>query len=106
MSEPLNDNTRELAALLEDRDGWRFEAFDDEDPWLFGVDGEARLVITPEMEGFRMYRADQDRSSVIPLIDQVEAWLDGNEAEHAGLSPLGEEYKRAAEGMENQDPGV
>jgi hypothetical protein len=32
--------------------------------------------------------------------------LDGNDAKHAELSPLGEEYKRAAERMENQDPGV
>jgi hypothetical protein len=44
-----------------------------------------------------MYRADEDRSWVIPRIESVEAWLDENEHEHAGLTPLQEEYKRALE---------
>ena len=103
MNDPLNDTTRKIAALLDGRDDWRFEAFDGEDHWLFGVDGAARLVITPEMEGFRMYRADQDVSWVIPRIEQVEAWLEENEHEHAGMSPLQEQWKHAVEEMQNRD---
>jgi hypothetical protein len=70
MTNSLTDNTRALAALLEGRADWRFEAFDGEDHWLFGVDGEARLVITPEKNGYRMYRADRDDSWVLPRIDR------------------------------------
>ncbi len=42
------------------------------------------LVITPEMEGFRMYRADLDDSRVIPRIEQVEAWLGEQSASTPG----------------------
>lgn len=104
MNDPLSENTRRLAELLDGRTDWRFEAFDDEDHWLFGVDGAGRLVITPEMEGFRMYRADQDSSWVIPRIEQVKAWLEEHEHEHAGPTRLQEEWKRAFEEMENRGP--
>lgn len=104
MNDPLDDNTRKLAALLEGRGDWRFEVFDGEGHWLFGVDGAARLVITPEMEGFRMYRADRDDSWVIPRIEQVRAWLDDHEHEHAGLTELQKQYKRALDEMENRTP--
>lgn len=102
----MDDNSLKLASLLKDRSGWQTEADDDGQHWLFGVDGAARLVITPEMDGFLMDLADQDRSWVIPRIDQVEAWLDENEADHSGLSPLQEEYKRASVRVSKQDPGI
>lgn len=91
----VDSNTRKLAALLDGRKDWRFEAFDGKGHWLFGGDGTGRLVVTPEMEGFRVYRADRDHSWVIPRIEQVEAWL--GELEHAGLTPLQEQWKRAVE---------
>lgn len=53
------------------------------------------------MEGFRIYRADQDNSWVIPRIEQVQAWLEENEHEHAGMTPLQEQWKRAAEELRN-----
>jgi hypothetical protein len=89
------------ARLLEARAGWRLE-HDPEPHWCFGVVGAARLVITPEMDGFLMYRADEDRSWVIPRLESVEAWLDENEHEHAGLTPLQEELKAY---LEQDGPG-
>ena len=97
VNEPLNENNRKVAGLLEDRKDWRIETDAEGPHWLFGVDGEARLVITPEMEGFLMYRADQDSSWVIPRIESVEAWLDEHEHEHAGLTPLQEQLKAYVE---------
>ncbi len=91
----MEENAQRLAALLNGRDGWRVETDDDGDHWCFGVDGAARLVITPEMDGFLMYRADQDTSWVIPRIGQVREWLDANKQDHAGLTPLQQQLKRA-----------
>lgn len=87
------------------RRDWRLETDDDGPHWFFGIDGAGRLAITAEMDGFLMYRADQDVSWVIPQIEQVEAWLAQNEHEHAGMSPAQEEWKRAAEEMGNRDSG-
>jgi len=106
VNDPLGDNTRKLAALLEGREAWRLEADDEGPHWFFGADGEGRLAITAEMDGFRMCRADQDTSWVIPRIEQVRAWLDEHEHEHAGLSATGEAWKRAAEEMGKPDPGA
>lgn len=97
MTHNVSDNYAKLAALLGDRQSWRPE--DGGRCWAFGLDGAARLVITPEMEGFLLYRADQDSSQVFPRIEQVEQWLVEHEQEHAGLTPLQEEYKRALEEM-------
>jgi len=99
----VDENARKLAGLLEGRKDWRVETDDEGLHWLFGVDGEARLVITPEMDGFLMYRADQDNSWVIPRIEQVQAWLVEHEHEHSGLSETGKAWKRAA--GETQNPG-
>ena len=41
-----------------------------------------------------MYRADEDRSWAIPRIESVAGWLGEHEHEHAGLTPLQEEFKR------------
>ena len=98
----MADNAQELARLLEGRDGWRLETDDAGPHWLFGTAGAARLAITAEMDGFLMYRADEDTSWVIPQIDQVEAWLNEHEQEHAGLSPLQKELQRAIEEAGNR----
>ncbi len=45
------------------------------------------------MDGFLMYRTDQDRSWIIPRIESVAGWLGEHEHEHAGLTPLQEEVK-------------
>jgi hypothetical protein len=66
VSDNVNDNYEKLAGLLGSREGWRPEIQDGERHWCFGVAGAARLVITPEMDGFLMYRADRDSSWVIP----------------------------------------
>jgi hypothetical protein len=97
VEENVAANLAKLSALLDGRDDWRIEDYDGEVGWHFGVAGASRLVITPEMDGFLMYRADQDRSWVITRIENVEAWLDEHEAEHAGLTPLQEEFKKALE---------
>jgi hypothetical protein len=102
--EPMTGNAGKLAGLLQDREGWRLE-HDPEPHWCFGMDGAARLVITPEMDGFLMYRADQDRSWVIPRINSVEAWLNQNEHEHAGLTPLQMEIKGYLETRGADDAG-
>jgi hypothetical protein len=93
----VNTNHQQLATLLRDRKDWRLETQDGERFWAFGVDGAGRLVITPEVDGFLMYRADEDRSWVIPRIESVEEWLDQHEHEHAGLTPLQEELKAELE---------
>jgi hypothetical protein len=83
--------------LLEGRKGWRPETQDGERFWCFGVDGAARLVITPEMDGFLLYRADRDKSRVITRIESVREWLEANEAEHAGPTALQVEFREALE---------
>ena len=102
MNDNVSGNYEKLAALLRDREGWRPETQDAERFWCFGVDGAARLVITPEMDGFLMYRADEDRSWVIPRIESVAEWLEEHEHEHAGLTPLQEELKAY---LEQEQPG-
>ena len=97
MTDIVSDNYEKLARLLEGRQDWRPEEQDGVLAWFFGVDGAARLVITPEMDGFLMYRADQDKSWVIPRIELVEEWLDANEAEHAGATALQLEFREALE---------
>lgn len=97
MNDNVNENYEKLAVLLGDRKDWRPETQGGERFWAFGVDGAARLVITPEMEGFLMYRADEDRSWAIPRIESVAAWLEEHEQEHAGLTALQVEYKEALE---------
>ena len=89
----MNENYEKLAALLRDREDWRPETQDGERFWCFGKHGAARLVITPEMEGFLMHRADHDSSWVIPRIESVGQWLDEHEQEHAGLTQLQEQLK-------------
>ena len=54
------------------------------------------------MGGFLMYRADQNRSWIIPRIESVAGWLDEHEHEHAGLTPLQEEFKKA---LGQEQPG-
>ena len=103
MNDNVSENYEKLAALLRDRKDWRPETQDGDRFWAFGVDGAARLCITPEMDGFLMYRADEDRSWVIPRIELVEEWLDANEAEHTGLTPLQEELKAHLE-QKGPDP--
>lgn len=93
VNDNVNTNYEKLAALLRDRQDWRLETQDGECFWAFGVDGAARLCITTEMDGFLMYRADQDTSWVIPRIESVAEWLDEHEQEHAGLTPLQEQLK-------------
>jgi hypothetical protein len=44
-----------------------------------------------------------DSSWVIPRIESVEEWLDEHEAEHAGLTSLQEEFKKA---LERGEPGT
>jgi len=98
----LNGNYEKLAGLLEGREDWQPGIQDGERYWYFGVDGAARLVITPEMDGFLMYRSDQDVSWVIPRIESVGEWLDEHEHEHAGLTSLQEEFKRH---LGQEEPG-
>jgi hypothetical protein len=99
----VRDNREKLAGLLQGRDGWQHGTQDGEEYWYFGVAGAARLVITPEMDGFLVYIADQGPGAVqrpswvIPRIESVGMWLDEHEAEHAGMEPGQEEFKRAYE---------
>jgi hypothetical protein len=61
------------------------------------------------MDGFLMCVHDQElgdsprASWIIPRIESVEEWLDEHEAEHAGLTPLQEEFKKA---LERAEPGT
>ena len=97
----MRNNREKLAGLLRGREGWHLGTQDGtqggEEYWRFGVDGAARLVITPEMDGFLMYRSDRDVSWVIPRIESVEEWLDENEGEHSGPTALQLEFKEALE---------
>ena len=71
----VRENSEKLAGLLQGREGWRRETQGGEELWCFGVAGTGRLVITAEMDGFLMYRADEDRSWVIPRIESVGGGL-------------------------------
>ena len=97
MNDNVNENYEKLAALLRNRKDWRPETQDGERFWAFGVDGAARLCVTPETDGFLMYRADEDDSWVLPRIELVMEWLDQHEHEHAKLTPLQEQVKAELE---------
>ena len=113
----MRDNREKLAGLLQGRGGWHLGIQDGtqggEEYWRFGVDGEARLTIVAEADGFLLVihdgvLGDARRDSwVIPRIESVEGWLDDNEVEHAGLTSLGEEFKRAYEkALEEKERGA
>ena len=109
----MGANREKLAGLLEGREGWRYGPQDGtqgaQQYWWFGVAGALRLTIAPEMDGFLMCVHDQERSDgsrqswVIPRIELVGEWLDEHEAEHAGLTPLQEEFKRY---LGQEEPGT
>ena len=111
----MRDNRERLAGLLGGREGWHLGVQDGtqagEEYWSFGVAGAARVTIAPEMDGFLMCVHDQERgegtrpSWVIPRIELVGEWLDEHEAEHAGLTPLQEEFKKALEEKERGASG-
>ena len=106
----MSANREKLAGLLQGREGWRYGPQDGtqggQQYWCFGAEGALRLTIAPEMDGFLMVVHDQERSDgprqswVIPRIESVGEWLDEHESEHAGLTPLQEEFKKALEGGE------
>jgi hypothetical protein len=107
------ENSKMLAGLLQGREGWQRGFQDGEEYWYFGVDGEARVTVAPEMDGFLMVVHDQERSDgprqswIIPRVESVGEWLDEHEAEHAGLTPLGEEFRQAYEkALEDKERGT
>jgi hypothetical protein len=61
------------------------------------------------MDGFLMCVHDQElgdsprASWIIPRIGSVGEWLGEHEQEHAGLTPLQEEFKKALEEKERGD---
>jgi hypothetical protein len=66
-----------------------------------GGRGLPRLVVVHDQE-----RSDGPRQSwIVPRIESVVEWLDEYEAEHAGLTPLQEEFKKALEEKRRGDPG-
>lgn len=69
--------------------------------WCFGLPGAARLAVTPEADGFLVYVAEQRRRWVIPRVELLREWLDANQHDCAGLTPLQEEFRRAL----GRDPG-
>ena len=107
------DNREKLAALLRGREGWHLGVQDGtqggEEYWGFGVAGAYRLAIVAEADGFLLsvhdgVLGDARRDSwVIPRIESVGKWLDEHEAEHAELTPLQEEFKKA---LERGEPGI
>jgi hypothetical protein len=105
----VRENSEKLAGLLQGREGWQYGIQDGEEYWYFGVAGAARVTVAPEMDGLLLCLHDQDRgdaqrpSWVIPRIESVEEWLDEHEAEHAGLTPLQEEFKRY---LGQEEPGT
>ena len=109
----VSANREKLAGLLQGREGWRYGPQDGsqggEEYWCFGAAGALRLTIAPEMDGFLMVVHDKELGDsprpnwIIPRIESVEEWLDEHEAEHAGLTPLQEEFKRA---LEEKEPGT
>jgi hypothetical protein len=90
-------NHERLSRVLRGREGWRPEVQDGDPYWCFGVDGEARILITAEPDGFGMFVSEWDRSWVIPRLDDVVAWLGVHEGEFRGLSPMGVVWKAAFE---------
>jgi hypothetical protein len=111
----VRDNRAKLAALLRGREGWHLGVQDGtqggEEYWGFGVAGAGRMTILAEADGFLLavhdgVLGDARRDSwVIPRIESVEKWLDQHEAEHAGLAPGQEEFKKAYEEKERGASG-
>jgi hypothetical protein len=113
----VSANREKLAGLLQGREGWRYGPQDGtqggEEYWCFGAEGAARVTIAPEMDGFLLVLHDQGPGDsqrpnwVIPRIESVGAWLDEHEAEHAGLTPGQEEFKKAYEkALEDKERGT
>jgi hypothetical protein len=75
MDDVERENSEKLAGLLQGREDWRREMQDGGELWYFGVASAGRLVITAEMDGFLVYRADEDRSRVIP---GLSPWRSGS----------------------------
>ena len=113
--ELARENAVRLAGLLQGREGWHLGIQDGtqggQEYWSFGVAGATRLAIAVEADGFLLsvhdeVLGDARRDSwVIPRIESVGEWLDVHEAEHAGLTPLQEEFKKALEEKERGTPG-
>jgi hypothetical protein len=101
----VRENGSELARLLQGREGWRLDVQDGVFFWCFGVAGAARLTVTPGVDGFLIHSAEGDEELFASGIGDVREWLDVHEAEHAGLTPLQEEFKRALEEKERGAPG-
>jgi hypothetical protein len=97
-------NADRLAALLRDRKGWWILWEDDAPHWCCGLHGAARLLITPEPDGFLMFIYDRE-SWVIPRLELVEAWLDEHEHEYEGLTPMQVELKKYLDELSGAEGG-
>ena len=78
-----------LRASLKERPGWRFEI--DGPHWCYGLAGARRIIIDPlDRTYVRVFIPGQDKEhSLLP--DQIAWWLDRNEADFAGFTPLQQE---------------
>ena len=72
--------------------------------WCFGVDGAARLTVTPGVDGFLIHGAEGDGELFVPGIGGVREWLDVHEGEYEGLTPLQRAFEQALEGKERAVP--
>jgi hypothetical protein len=85
---------RELRLALGGRAGWWFldprflSGYDGGPVWCFGDAAEPRLCLSPLDAGFGLYIADTDEELMFDDVTQVVEWLDANQSDHEGLSPV------------------
>jgi hypothetical protein len=88
---PVLRRWKELGDMLMRRPGWYFRLASSERHfgplWCFGLEGEARLTITAQMEGFLAFDYEEGASQVIPRRAALLDWLHEREDKYEGLTP-------------------
>lgn len=79
-----------LRAVLEGRQGWRFDLGDSgtQPLWLFGLDGAGRLVAyATGPEHVHLYDNDNDEDHMFRP-EELRSWLGAHETDHAGYTDM------------------
>lgn len=77
---------QELGDVLMRRPGWYFTIDSGAPLWCFGLEGEARLTVEAEMEGFHVFDYLEDESFIVSQRTGLMDWLHEREDKYDGLT--------------------
>jgi hypothetical protein len=83
--------------VLRPREGWYFVVDEDAGEWssplawCFGLAGECRLAVTIRAPFIQLYVHDRDEEIPFDTPEELIGWLNENEHQWEGLSPLGQQ---------------